>query len=44
MSHRMPFILKPEQYDAWFSGSWQEVLANPDRAPLEKHQKQTELV
>jgi len=41
--HRMPFILKPEHYDAWFGGSWQHVLTDPDRAPLEKHQKQPEL-
>jgi len=39
----MPFILKPEHYDAWFGGSWQHVLADPDHAPLEKHQKQPEL-
>jgi len=41
--HRMPFILKPEQFDLWLSDRWQEVLAKPDHAPLEKFQKQPEL-
>jgi putative SOS response-associated peptidase YedK len=41
--HRMPFILKPEQFDAWLGDGWQDVLAKPDRAPLEKFQKQPEL-
>ena len=41
--HRMPFILKPEQYDAWFGVNWQHVLAAPDHAPLEKFQPQPEL-
>jgi putative SOS response-associated peptidase YedK len=41
--HRMPFILKPEQCDLWLGESWQQVLAAPDRAPLEQIQKQPEL-
>jgi hypothetical protein len=39
----MPFILKPEQCDLWLGEGWQDVLAKPDRAPLEKFQKQPEL-
>ncbi len=41
--HRMPFIVKPEQYDAWLGGDWQRVLSEPDRAPLEKFEKQPDL-
>ena len=41
--HRMPFILKPEQYEGWFGDQWQEILNQPDHAPLEKFQKQPEL-
>jgi len=41
--HRMPFILKPEQYDGWFGDQWQDILNQPDHAPLEKIQKQPEL-
>jgi putative SOS response-associated peptidase YedK len=41
--HRMPFILKPEQFDLWLGEGWRQVLSAPDHAPLEKIQKQTEL-
>ena len=41
--HRMPLILRPEQYDGWFGDQWQEILNQPDHAPLEKFQKQPEL-
>jgi putative SOS response-associated peptidase YedK len=41
--HRMPFILKPEQFDLWLGDGWQDVLTEPDHAPLEKFQKQPEL-
>ena len=41
--HRMPFILKPDQYDLWLGENWQQVLTEPDHAPLEKYQKQAEL-
>ena len=41
--HRMPFILKPEQFDLWLGDGWQGVLTKPDQAPLEKFQKQPEL-
>ena len=41
--HRMPFILKPEQFDLWLGEHWQQILPAPDRAPLEKFQKQPEL-
>jgi putative SOS response-associated peptidase YedK len=41
--HRMPFILKPDQYDSWLGEDWQQVLTEPDHAPLEKIQKQAEL-
>ena len=40
---RMPFILKPDQYDLWLGENWQQVLTEPDYAPLEKIQKQPEL-
>jgi putative SOS response-associated peptidase YedK len=40
---RMPFILKPADYNAWLSGDWQRVLAEPDHSPLEMFQKQPEL-
>ena len=41
--NRMPFIVKPELYDAWLGDDWQRVLSKPDRAPLEKFQKQPDL-
>jgi putative SOS response-associated peptidase YedK len=41
--HRMPFILRPEQYDDWLGEKWREVLDRPDHAPLEKIQQQPEL-
>jgi putative SOS response-associated peptidase YedK len=40
---RMPFILRAEQLGAWIGDDWLAVLENPDRAPLEKIQKQPEL-
>jgi putative SOS response-associated peptidase YedK len=40
---RMPFILRPEQYDAWLGPAWQQVLTAPDHAPLEKFEPQPEL-
>jgi len=40
---RMPFILRPEQYDAWLGEAWQAVLTAPDHSPLEKFEKQPEL-
>lgn len=40
---RMPFILKPGDYDAWLEGDWQRVLTEPDHAPLELFQRQPEL-
>lgn len=40
---RMPFILRPEQYDAWLGKEWQQVLTAPDHAPLEKFEQQPEL-
>jgi hypothetical protein len=39
----MPFILMPEQFDSWLGDGWQDMLTEPDRAPLEKFQKQPEL-
>lgn len=41
--NRMPFILKPDQYDAWLGEDWHRVLSEPDYAPLEKFQKQPDL-
>lgn len=41
--HRMPLIVRPENYGTWFSDKWQSVLATPDRAPLDKFQNQPEL-
>ncbi len=41
--HRMPFILRAEQLGAWLGDDWLAVLDNPDRAPLDKIQKQAEL-
>lgn len=41
--HRMPFILRADQYDDWLGERWQEVLGRPDHAPLDKVQKQPEL-
>ncbi len=41
--HRMPFILRAEQYTDWLGDNWQRVLANPDKAALEKIRKQAEL-
>jgi putative SOS response-associated peptidase YedK len=40
---RMPFILRPEQYDAWLGEAWESVLSDPDHAPLEKFEKQPQL-
>jgi putative SOS response-associated peptidase YedK len=40
---RMPFILRPEQYDTWLGETWQTVLTAPDHSPLEKFEKQPEL-
>ena len=41
--HRMPFLIQPRQYADWLGEAWQQVLDNPDKAPLEKIQKQPEL-
>lgn len=41
--HRMPFVLQPDQYADWLGEAWLQVLDNPDKAPLEKIQKQPEL-
>ncbi len=41
--NRMPFILRPEQYDSWLGAGWVEALAKPDKSPLEKIQRQPEL-
>ena len=41
--HRMPFLLQPQQYADWLGDAWLQVLENPDKAPLEKIQKQPEL-
>lgn len=41
--HRMPFILHPDVYSEWLRGDFQKVLANPDKSPLQKFQKQPEL-
>ena len=41
--HRMPFLLQPHQYADWLGDAWLQVLENPDKAPLEKIQKQPEL-
>ena len=41
--HRMPFLLRTEQLGSWLGDDWLEVLENPDRADLEKIQKQPEL-
>ena len=38
--NRMPFIVRPEHYDAWLGEDWESVLSEPERAPLEKFQKQ----
>jgi putative SOS response-associated peptidase YedK len=40
---RMPLIVPPEFYDAWLGDDWQRVIAEPDRSPLEKVQRQPEL-
>jgi putative SOS response-associated peptidase YedK len=40
---RMPFLLRPDQFDEWLGEQWETVLANPDKAPLEKVIKQPEL-
>jgi putative SOS response-associated peptidase YedK len=40
---RMPFILKPEQYEDWLGENWLQTLNRPDHSPLEKFQKQPEL-
>jgi hypothetical protein len=39
----LPLILRPEQYDGWFGDQWQEILKQPNHAPLEKFQKLPEL-
>ena len=39
----VPFLLQPGQYADWLGDAWLQVLANPDKAPLEKIQKQPEL-
>ena len=41
--NRMPFILREEQLAAWLGDDWLSALENPDRAPLDKIQKQAEL-
>ena len=41
--HRMPFLLRSEQYTDWLGEAWLQVLENPDKSPLEKIQKQPEL-
>lgn len=41
--HRMPFILRPEQFEEWLGAQWETVLANPDKSPLDKVIKQPEL-
>jgi putative SOS response-associated peptidase YedK len=41
--HRMPFILRAEQFEAWIGDDWLRVLENPDRSPLENIHKQPEL-
>jgi len=41
--HRMPFILRAEQYADWLGEDWLRVLEHPDKSPLEKIQKQPEL-
>ena len=38
--HRMPFIVHPDHYTAWLGDGWQQILDIPDRAPLDKIQKQ----
>jgi len=40
---RMPFVLHGGRLDQWLSDGWSDVLANPDRAPLEKIMKQPNL-
>jgi putative SOS response-associated peptidase YedK len=40
---RMPFILRPADYDAWLGSDWERVLTEPDHAPLELFQRQPEL-
>lgn len=39
----MPLIVRPESYDAWLGNDWQSVLAELDKASLDKFQKQPEL-
>jgi len=41
--HRMPFILRSEQYASWLGDDWFHVLENPDKTPLEKIQRQPDL-
>ena len=41
--HRMPLIVRPENYGTWLGDKWQSVLEQPDKSPLEKFQKQAEL-
>lgn len=38
--NRMPFIVRPDLYDAWLGERWQQVLTEPDQSPLDKIQKQ----
>jgi putative SOS response-associated peptidase YedK len=41
--HRMPFIVRPDNYADWLGKDWERVLAEPDKSDLEKFQKQPEL-
>jgi putative SOS response-associated peptidase YedK len=41
--HRMPFILRADQFCAWLGDDWLAVQENPDLALLDKIQKQPEL-
>jgi putative SOS response-associated peptidase YedK len=41
--HRMPFILPSEKSADWLGDDWLNVLATPNKAPLEKIQKQPDL-
>lgn len=41
--HRMPFILRPEQFDDWLGERFERVLTNPDKAPLQKVERQPDL-
>lgn len=37
---RMPFLLRPEQFDPWLGDGWTKVLNQPDKSPLKKFEKQ----